>query len=251
MNKSKTINDLFSVKKLNIVITGASRGIGFYLADFLYNSGSNLLLLGRSKKIKNKKLFNQYKSCDINNISQFKKTCNEFKNKFGKIDVLINNAGISLEEKSEKKKIENFVKTIETNLISTYKCCETIYPLMKNGGSIINISSIGSLLAMKKNPGYVASKGGINSMTRSLAEDFSKKKIRVNAILPGYVKTKMTEKSYNNSKKKLERAEKSILNRWAKPNDLIGIIIFLATKSSSFVTGTNIIVDGGFSIKGI
>ena len=88
-------------------------------------------------------------------------------------------------------------------------------------------------------------------MTRSLAEDFSKKKIRVNAILPGYVKTKMTEKSYNNSKKKLERAEKSILNRWAKPNDLIGIIIFLATKSSSFVTGTNIIVDGGFSIKGI
>ena len=110
MNKSKTINDLFSVKKLNIVITGASRGIGFYLADFLYNSGSNLLLLGRSKKIKNKKLFNQYKSCDINNISQFKKTCNEFKNKFGKIDVLINNAGISLEEKSEKKKNRKFCK---------------------------------------------------------------------------------------------------------------------------------------------
>ena len=175
MNKSKTINDLFSVKKLNIVITGSSRGIGFYLADFLYNSGSNLLLLGRSKKLKIK-LFNQYKSCDINNISQFKKICSEFKNKFGKIDVLVNNAGISLEEKSEKKKIENFVKTIETNLISTYKCCETIYPLMQNGGSIINISSIGSLLAMKKNPGYVASKGGINSMTRSLAEDFSKKK---------------------------------------------------------------------------
>ena len=179
-----------------------------------------------------------------------KKHVLNFKNKFGKIDVLINNAGISLEEKSEKKKIENFVKTIETNLISTYKCCETIYPLMKNGGSIINISSIGSLLAMKKNPGYVSSKGGINSMTRSLAEDYSKKKIRVNAILPGYIKTKMTEKSYKNSKKKLE-TEKSILNRWGEPNDLIGIVIFLATKSSSFVTGTNIIVDGGFSIKGI
>ncbi len=251
MNKSENINNLFSVQKLNIIITGASRGIGVYLGNFLYNSGSNLLLLGRSKRIKNKKLFNQYKSCDINNILQFKKICTEFKNKFGKIDVLINNAGISLEEKSEKKKIENFVKTIETNLISTYKCCETIYPLMKNGGSIINISSIGSLLAMKKNPGYVASKGGINSMTRSLAEDYSKKKIRVNAILPGYVKTKMTEKSYKNFKKKLEREEKTILNRWAEPKDLVGIIIFLATKSSSFVTGANIIVDGGFSIKGI
>ena len=104
MNKSETINDLFSVKKLNIVITGASRGIGFYLADFLYNSGSNLLLLGRSKKIKNNKLSKQYKSCDINNISQFKKNCNEFRDKSGEIDVLINNAGISIEEKSEKKK---------------------------------------------------------------------------------------------------------------------------------------------------
>ena len=250
MKKSENINDLFSVKKLNIIITGASKGIGFCLGEFLNNAGSNLLLIGRSKKIRKKKLINQYKSCDIQDSLKFKKFCNEFKHTFGKIDFLINNAGISLEERSEKK-IENFVKTIDTNLNSTYKCCEIIYPMMKNGGSIINISSVGSLLGMKNNPGYVSSKGGINSLTRALAEDYSKKKIRVNAILPGYVKTDMTRKSFRNSTKKLERKEKSILNRWAEPNDLIGIVIFLATRASSFVTGTNIIVDGGFSIKGI
>ena len=251
MNEEKNILDLFSVRKLNVVITGASKGIGLHLASFFANAGSNLLLVGRSRSVKKKKKVKYYEVCDVNDSLKFNNICNKFTKKFGKIDVLINNAGVSLEVSSEKKKLEIFLKTLENNLISTYKCCEVVYPMMKTGGSIINISSIGSLLAMKNNPGYVASKGGINSLTRSLAEDYSKKKIRVNAILPGYIKTSMTQKSYKNLKKKNERQNKNIINRWGEPRDLIGVIIFLATKSSSFVTGTNIPIDGGFSIKGV
>ena len=122
---------------------------------------------------------------------------------------------------------------------------------MKSGGSIINITSLAAEQGFPNNVAYVSSKGGLKQLTKAMAIDLAKKNIRVNSIGPGYVKTKMTEKSYSNSKKKLERVEKSILNRWGEPNDLIGIVIFLATKSSSFVTGTNIIVDGGLSIKGI
>ncbi len=245
------ITKLFSINKLNVVITGASRGIGLHLANFFHKSGSNLLLVGRKKMVENNKLANFYESCDVNDLQKFKSLCQFFRKKFGLIDVLINNAGISIDTKLEKNKFTDFKETLDTNLISNYRCCEIIFPLMRRGGSIINISSVASLLGMKKNPGYVASKGALNSLTKSLAEDYSKKQIRVNAILPGYIRTKMTEKSFKNKKKNNERIERTMLRRWGEASDLIGVVVFLATESSSYVTGSNIIVDGGFSIKGI
>ena len=104
---------------------------------------------------------------------------------------------------------------------------------------------------MKKNPGYVASKGGINSMTRSLAEDYSKKQIRVNAILPGYVKTKMTEKSWLDKKKKLNRSERIILDRWGTPRDIADACLFLGSDLANYINGQEIYVDGGWLSKGL
>ena len=122
---------------------------------------------------------------------------------------------------------------------------------MKKGGSIINISSIGSKIGFPNNPSYLSSKGALNQLTKSLANDFAEANIRVNALLPGYIKTKMTEKSFKNENENKKRIDRMILKRWGKPKDIIGAAIFLCSESSSYVTGSEIVIDGGWTSKGL
>ena len=123
--------------------------------------------------------------------------------------------------------------------------------LMKKGGSIINVTSLGSVLGFPDNPSYVSSKGGLKMLTKSLAVDLGKKGIRVNNLLPGYMKTAMTKKSFMNKDLKEERDKRIIINRWGNSTDLIGPCIFLASDSSSYITGSDILVDGGWIAKGL
>ena len=140
---------------------------------------------------------------------------------------------------------------MEVNLISTYKCCEIASDFMINGGSIINITSIGSILGFPGNPGYVSSKGGLRSLTKALAEDLSIKNIRVNNIAPGYIRTDMTEDSFLNSALNKQRMDRMMIKRWGSVEDIGSAAIFLASNASSYITGTDIIVDGGWTAKGI
>jgi NAD(P)-dependent dehydrogenase (short-subunit alcohol dehydrogenase family) len=122
---------------------------------------------------------------------------------------------------------------------------------LKKNASIINISSISSYFGFPNNPGYVSSKSGLSGLTRSLAYDFSKKNIRVNNIVPGYIRTEMTKKSFNNKKLFNLRKSSTLLNRWGNPKDIIGACTFLVSSSSSYITGADIVIDGGWSVKGI
>ena len=122
---------------------------------------------------------------------------------------------------------------------------------MKGEGSIINITSIGANLGFPNNPGYLASKGGLASLTRSFAYDLASKNIRVNSIVPGYIRTEMTSESYNNERLKKEREDRMLLKRWGECGDLVGAAIYLASNASSYVTGSEIYIDGGWSIKGL
>jgi NAD(P)-dependent dehydrogenase (short-subunit alcohol dehydrogenase family) len=120
----------------------------------------------------------------------------------------------------------------------------------KMGGSIINFTSIGGFLGFPNNPAYCASKGAVQQLTKSLAVDLSKFNIRVNNIVPGYIKTPMNIKSWKNKIEKKRRAERTILGRWGNTKDLIGATIFLSSEASSYITGTDIVVDGGWLSKG-
>jgi NAD(P)-dependent dehydrogenase (short-subunit alcohol dehydrogenase family) len=119
------------------------------------------------------------------------------------------------------------------------------------GGSIINITSLNAELAFPKNPAYAASKGGVRILTKALALDYAPKKIRVNNIVPGYIRTAMTEKSYSDKALNHERIDRMMIQRWGKTEDLIGAAIYLASDASSYVTGTDLIVDGGWTAKGL
>jgi NAD(P)-dependent dehydrogenase (short-subunit alcohol dehydrogenase family) len=118
-------------------------------------------------------------------------------------------------------------------------------------GSIINITSLNSELAFPGNPSYVAFKGALKQLTKSIALDFGEHNIRANNLGPGYIKTKMTEKSWHNEESNEARKNKTALKRWGHPEDLVGAAIFLASNASNYVTGQDIYVDGGWLIKGL
>jgi short-subunit dehydrogenase len=228
----------------NIVITGASRGIGKKIADYLSSiEGYQVINIARRKN-NNPKIKNLL--CDISNYDDVKKVFKKIK----KIDVLINNSGIA---RFSKNSIKNFDQIIKTNLNGSFYCSiESLKFLKKKkSSSIINISSINGYQAFPNNPGYVSSKGAIISLTKALALDFGKKKVRVNSISPGYIREGMSIKSFKNLKLKKERVDRMIIKRWGSASDLFGAIEYLISEKSSYVTGQDIVIDGGWLAKGL
>ena len=223
-----------------IVITGHSKGIGKKISEYFVSKGYKVYGISRSK-INNKNIV-QFQ-CDITDHSKIKKIFYKIK----KFDVLINNSSIT---KYSSNQYENFFQIVNTNLIGTYSCCLAARYYIK-GGAIINISSINAHMAFPNNPGYVSSKGGIKSLTQAIALDYSKQKIRANSISPGYINTGMSKKSFLNKKKNHERLNRMIIKRWGKVDDLVGLIEYLFSDKSSYVTGQDFIIDGGWTIKGL
>ena len=123
--------------------------------------------------------------------------------------------------------------------------------MKKKGGSIVNITSLNAELGFSKNPGYVSSKGALKMLTKSFCLDYAKYNIRINNLGPGYIKTKMTKKKFLNFKDRKTRIDRIPLGRYADPKDLVGPVIFLISEASSYMTGQDLYIDGGFLAKGI
>jgi NAD(P)-dependent dehydrogenase (short-subunit alcohol dehydrogenase family) len=167
--------------------------------------------------------------------------------------VLVNAAGISLPAKNAADELDRFRQTIAIDLTGVYATILAAYPLLKKAGSssIINVTSIKSVRGFPGNPGYVAAKAGLSGLTRALAADFAADGIRVNALAPGYVATTMTATSFNDPAMHEERRRHTMLERWGKPDDMVGAAIFLASPASAYMTGQEIFVDGGWTAKGL
>ncbi len=247
-----------SLKNKTILITGSSRGIGKEIAKKFLENGAIVIGVSKDKNLKNIiKKKNKYKHyfCDLSQKEHIKITLEKIIKKFKKIDILVNNAGVTIETtKSEIENIDNFNRTMQINLTAAYIFSNTIVKKMitkKQGGSIINISSIGGELGFPNNPAYISSKSALIGLTRSFARDYGKYNINCNAVLPGYFKTDMNKKSLNNKSKRIKRENLTMLGRWGELNELIGVILFLSTKSAKYITGQKIIVDGGIVSKGL
>ena len=248
---SSYVEKLFSLNGKVALITGGSKGIGAEIAFSLLKSGANIVCVSRSKNTIKKELKDYYMQCDVSDTVQFNKVCKYVNELYGGIDILVNAAGITLKSDDSSDKFDVFNKTLNVNLTSVYQCCELASNFMKNGGSIINITSIGSMLGFPSNPSYVASKGGVRMLTKALAEDFSSRGIRVNNIVPGYILTDMTKSSFNDKKLNRERVDRMMIKRWGDVKDISGAAVFLASGASSYVTGIDLVVDGGWTSKGI
>ena len=151
-----------------------------------------------------------------------------------------------------KNKLEIWDQTLKVNLTAPYHLAIGLEKLIPDKvGTIINVTSLNSTLAFPNNPAYMSSKGGLRQLSMSMATDLSHREIRVNSIAPGYFKTSMTKLSWESESMRNERASKTLLKRWGMPNELGGTVCFLASSMSSYITGQEIYIDGGWSSKGL
>ncbi len=238
------------LQNLNILLTGSTGGIGGAILNKLLQNKANVIATGTNEKKLDiiKKKFSDVivKKFDITNhgtIQDFIEECNEIFQK--KIDVLINNAGITNDNLAIRMKDEEWNKVINLNLTSSFLLTKnTIKKMLKNkNGKIINITSVVGHTGNIGQANYAASKAGLIGMSKSLALEYGKKNIKVNCISPGFIKSDMTENINESYKKTLE--EKISLERFGTPDDVANVVLFLSSGLSDYITGETIHVNGG------
>ena len=242
---------LFNIKNFVTIVTGSSRSIGLKIAAGFYEYGAKVIRIDLNLKKHKLYKFDDY-IIDLTKQKLVDRCVNEIKHKYGRIDVLINNAGVTTNSTNfyDEKILK---KTLSVNLIAAYNLSNKVCKIMskRKKGSIINITSLAAERGFIGNPSYQVSKAGLKQLTKALACDWGQKNIRINNVCPGYIKTPMTIRSFKNSNLKKNRDTRMILKRWGEPKDLVGPCIFLASDSSSYITGSDIFVDGGWLAKGL
>ena len=235
-----------------VLITGASRGIGEQIARAFSSSGYNVVINYNKSEERAKKLGEELNApifkADVSKFDQAKALVDFAIEKFGKIDVLVNNAGIALPQKVLQDVSEDeFDNIVAVNLKSTFNCCKLVIDGMvfNGGGSIINISSIWGQVGASCEAVYSMTKAGIIGFTKSLAQELAPSKIRVNAVAPGFIQTDMNAHLSNED---IDDFLQSVpLNRVGLPEEVANAVMFLASDDASYITGHVLNVNGGMN----
>ena len=255
--------ELFSLKGKTALITGSSQGIGLALAKGLFNAGANIILNGRkrdkldeaAKEFDNRQSL--YKLCfDVRNYEEIEKSVNNFENNEAQIDILINNAGNNIPEHFTKVKTKNMEYLVRINTIATFNLAQLCALKMiksknrkKIGGSIVNMSSQMGHVGGPIRSVYNMTKFGLEGLTKGMSIDLAKYNIRVNTVCPTFVVTPMTSKFLKSKKFKREVLGNIPLGRFAELSDVATAAVFLASDAASMITGTSLLVDGGWTAK--
>lgn len=238
-----------------VVITGASRGLGAQMAYDFAKHGADLVLASRNKENcetvaeEVRKLGRSVLtiSCDVSNLSDIKSLMNQAVERFGKIDVLVNNAGANITKPAIEVTEEDWDYINDVNIKGLFFCSQEAAKIMlqQNNGKIINISSVGGVKPYKRIAPYTATKAAVIHLTRSLASEWARYNIHVNSIAPGLISTEINKKEMEN-KEWLERATKAIpLRRLGEPKDISQIALYLVSDAANYITGQTFFIDGG------
>lgn len=255
MSELPDIENLYRLDGKVCIVTGASSGIGDRFARVLSAAGAKVVVAAR-RNDRLEELVTELPDalaiqCDVSSDEQCKKLIDETIAHYGRIDVLINNAGISdAVHPAEEANIDLFRKVVDVNLNSCFLLSALAAQdmLSRQEGSIINVASVHGLVASAPNlqPAYVASKAGLVNLTRELAVQWAKKGVRVNALCPGYFETELTQVMFDDEKSNSWIARNASMGRGGTPDELDGALLFLASSASSYVTGIPLPVDGGW-----
>ncbi len=253
--------DLFDLKERVAIVTGGNGGIGLGMAKGLAGAGASVVVAARDvakgeaavESLKGLGVRSGFVALQARDEASCRSLIEAVISDFGRIDVLVNNAGTNVRKQPEEYTLTEWQEVIETNLTSAFMLSQGVYPHMKSagGGKIINIGSMMSIFGASFTVPYASSKGGIVQMTKGMACAWGKDNIQVNAVLPGWIDTELTRRGRQQVEGLHERVEaRTPAGRWGIPGDLSGIAVFLASAASDFLTGTAIPVDGGYSVQG-
>ncbi len=252
---------LFDLSGRAAIVTGGNGGIGFGMARALAEAGAAVAIAGRNREKSTAAVAELERlgataieiPVDVRDAQSCRAMVQAATDRFGRLDILINNAGTNIRKPPQDYALEEWHLILETNLTSAFVCAQAVYPamVMSGGGKIINIGSMMSIFGGPFHAPYAASKGGIVQMTKALASAWAKDNIQVNAVLPGWIDTELTRAARRDIAGLHEQVlARTPAGRWGTPEDHAGIAVFLASPASDFVTGTAIPVDGGYSIQG-
>ena len=250
---------LFSLEGRVAVVTGGNGGIGLGLAEGFASAGAAVVLSGRDaakgREAVAKLEAAGAKACfieaDVLDEAACRRLVEQAAERLGGVNILVNNAGMSVRKRPEALSAAEWHRVLDTNLTSALFCSQAAYPLMKaaGGGKIINIGSMMTLFGAPFAAAYAASKGGIVQFSRACATAWAADNIQVNAILPGWIDTALTVAAREQVEGLHDRVlARTPAGRWGTPGDFRGVGLFLASAASDFVTGAAIPVDGGYSI---
>jgi len=252
---------LFDLEGRVALVTGGNGGIGLGMAQGLAAAGADIVVAGRNaakseaaaKELASHGVRTAVVEVNVADEASVAAMVDKTVARMGRLDILINNAGIAIRKRPEEYKMSEWREVLSINLDGAFYCSHAAQPAMKasGGGKIINIGSMMSIFGAPFAAPYSASKGGLVQLTKSLATAWAVDNIQVNAVLPGWIDTELTQRA----REQVDGLHGNVLKRtpagrWGEPTDFAGIAVFLASKASDFVTGAAIPVDGGFSIQG-
>ena len=252
---------LFDLSGKVAVVTGGNGGIGLGMARGLADAGAAIAVVGRNEAKSASAIADLSArgvkaiavTTDVTDGAAVSAMIGRVVRELGRIDIFVNNAGMSIRKPPHELEVEEWSKVIDTNLTSAFVCSKAAYPALKASGrgKVINIGSMMSIFGASFAPAYAASKGGIVQYTRACATAWAADNIQVNAILPGWIDTDLTRAARQQVTGLHERVlARTPAARWGGGDDFAGIAVFLASAASDFVTGTAIPIDGGYSIMG-
>ena len=252
---------IFSLEGKLAVVVGGTSGIGRALAIGLAEAGADVVVSGRrtsavevvAAEIESKGRRSLRMAADVRNRTSLEALRDEVLKKFGKIDILVNAAGITQKIPTLEMPDQTWMDILDTNLTGTLRSCQVFgAPMLERGyGRVINIASIATHVSLFQVAAYSASKAGVGSLTKSLAVEWSKRGVLVNAIVPGVFRTDLNAALLDGTERGKEFLTRTPMGRFGKTEELIGAAVFLASDAASYVSGHLLAVDGGFLASGV
>jgi gluconate 5-dehydrogenase len=252
------VQDLFSLKDRVALVTGGSRGLGLEIAEGLGEAGALVVITARRQqwlgpaaaRLQDRGIETLALPCDVASPDAVETTVRQVQDRFGRIDVLVNNAGISWGAPAESMPLERWEQVLGVNATGAFLMSRAVAGAMvPRGGVIINVASVAGLVGTRPDVldavGYAASKGALIALTRDLAVKWAPRGIRVNAIAPGFFRTRMSDAIIEHAGRAVESA--TPMGRIGREGELKGVVVFLASDAASFVTGQVLAVDGGLT----